>query len=214
MLETLPDTPERTQHELDCSSPWAAPLRVTKAAAAPEVEQAYARARELCQQVGDTPQLFEVLHGLCAVLHAAGGSSRRPRELGEQLLSLAQRVQDPALLLGGSLGLGGDLVVPARRAPRAHAHLEQGMALSQQHAHPGPRLRTRALGVDCLCVERLVLWQLGYPDQALQCSHEALTLAQTLSHPYQSGGRSSAYSSCPSPPPGGTGRARSGQRRR
>ena len=31
---------------------------------------------------------------------------------------------------------------------------------------------------------RLALWLLGYPDQALQSSHEALTLAQELAHPY------------------------------
>jgi len=36
----------------------------TKGAGAPEVEGTYARARELCQQVGDTPQLFPVLYGL------------------------------------------------------------------------------------------------------------------------------------------------------
>ena len=30
---------------------------------------------------------------------------------------------------------------------------------------------------------RLALWLLGYPDQALQRSHEALTLAQELAHP-------------------------------
>ena len=30
----------------------------------------------------------------------------------------------------------------------------------------------------------LALWVLGYPDQALKRSHEALTLAQELSHPF------------------------------
>ena len=35
-----------------------------RGSAAPEVEQAYTRARELCLQVGETPQLFPVLFGL------------------------------------------------------------------------------------------------------------------------------------------------------
>jgi hypothetical protein len=30
----------------------------------------------------------------------------------------------------------------------------------------------------------LALWVLGYPDQALAKSHEGLTLAQELSHPF------------------------------
>ena len=37
---------------------------VTKGYAAPEVEQAYARARELCQQVGRRHSSSEVLRGL------------------------------------------------------------------------------------------------------------------------------------------------------
>ena len=40
------------------------PLMATKGYAAPEVERAYTRARELCQQIGETPQLFPVLWGL------------------------------------------------------------------------------------------------------------------------------------------------------
>jgi predicted ATPase len=39
-------------------------LMTVKGWAAPEVERAYARARTLCQGVGDTPQLFPALWGL------------------------------------------------------------------------------------------------------------------------------------------------------
>ena len=69
-------------------------LMATKGYAAPEVEHAYARARELCQQVGETPQLFPVLLGLWRVL-SARAELQTARELGEQLLSLAQRRQGP-----------------------------------------------------------------------------------------------------------------------
>ena len=64
LLKTLPDTPERTQQELTLQLALGAPLMATKGYAAPEVEKAYTRARELCQQVGETPQLFPVLRGL------------------------------------------------------------------------------------------------------------------------------------------------------
>jgi len=39
-------------------------LSATRGMAAPEVEQTYARARALCEQVGETPQLFPTLRGL------------------------------------------------------------------------------------------------------------------------------------------------------
>src|SRR2546422_1030159 len=52
---------------------------------------------------------------------------------------------------------------------------------------PQKRRSHRALqdpGVACLSYVALALWNLGYPDQALKRSHEALTLAQELSHPF------------------------------
>ncbi len=36
----------------------------------------------------------------------------------------------------------------------------------------------------CLSLESLVLWMLGYPDQALRRSQEALTLSRELAHPF------------------------------
>ena len=36
----------------------------------------------------------------------------------------------------------------------------------------------------CLAFTAWALWHLGYPEQALWRSHEALTLAQELSHPH------------------------------
>src|SRR5262249_46957898 len=63
-LSALPATPERTQQELGLQTALGSALMVTKGFAAPEVEQAYDRARVLCQQVGETPQLFSVLRGL------------------------------------------------------------------------------------------------------------------------------------------------------
>ena len=80
------------------------PLMATKGFAAPEVEQAYTRARELCQQVGETPQLFPVLFGLWA-FYLGRGELQTARELAEQLLSLAQRYKTRSPH-GGSLALG------------------------------------------------------------------------------------------------------------
>src|SRR6185295_4724596 len=97
-LKTLPDTPERAQQELTLQIALGAPLQATKGFGASEVEAVYTRARELCRQVGETPQLFPVLWGLW-LFYTARAEHKTARELGEQLLSLAQRVQDPALLL-------------------------------------------------------------------------------------------------------------------
>ena len=61
LLETLPDTVERAQRELVLQITLGRALRVTKGAAALDTGRAYTRTRELCQQVGEAPQLMMTL---------------------------------------------------------------------------------------------------------------------------------------------------------
>jgi predicted ATPase len=56
LLTTLPETPERTQREVDMLIALGASLRATKGGAAPEVEQTYTRARQLCHSLHDPHQ--------------------------------------------------------------------------------------------------------------------------------------------------------------
>ena len=120
LLATLPETPERAQQELDLQIALGPALMATKGYAAPEVEQTYARARALCQQVGETPQLFPALWGLCR-FYRSRGALQTARELGEQLLRLAQRAADPTHLLEAHDALGDDLVLAGRVCRRPDA---------------------------------------------------------------------------------------------
>src|SRR4029450_8932885 len=98
LLKGLPDTPERTHQELDLQTALGPAWMAAKGYAAPEVEQAYRRARALCQQLGETSRLFSVLRGLGA-FYFVRAKYQTARELGEELLSLAQSPPDPARLL-------------------------------------------------------------------------------------------------------------------
>src|SRR5207253_7752986 len=127
LLTALPDTPERAQQELDMLTILGPALIDTKGQAAPEVLQAYARARELCQQVGETPQLFQVLRGLW-LFYLFRMELRTARELGEHLLTLAQHIGDPALRLEGHRALANTLNYLGEFAA-SQAHFAQGIAL-------------------------------------------------------------------------------------
>src|SRR5262249_42392480 len=105
LLNTLPDTPERVQHELGLHLTLGPALMSIRGFAAPEVGALYTRARELCRHVGDTPQLFPVLCGLWRV-SLMRAELPLARELAEQLLRLAQQAQDDTLLLVAHRGLG------------------------------------------------------------------------------------------------------------
>jgi predicted ATPase len=183
VLTLLPDTSARAQQELLLQRALGASLLATKGFAAPEVAHVYTRARALCQRLEDIPEIFPVLFGLWG-FYEVRGDLRTARELAEHLLTLAQRQHDPALLLQGHRALGDTLCWLGEFVP-ARAHLEQGIALYNPQQH-----RAHALlygqdpGMGCRAYAALVLWVLGYPDQALQQGQEALTLAQALTHPF------------------------------
>jgi predicted ATPase len=158
-------------------------LTATRGHGAPEVGQTYARARTLCQQVDDPRLLSATLAGLRR-FYLTCGDVQVARDVGEQLLQLAQRQHDTALLLWGHYGVGGPLYYLGALTA-ARAHLEQGIALYEREHHRRLAFQYGAdLGVICRSWVAMVLWHLGYPEQARQHSYEALTLARELSHPF------------------------------
>jgi TOMM system kinase/cyclase fusion protein len=183
VLQALPDTPERAQQELDLQLALGRALTATKGQAAPEVGHVFNLARELCQQVGEPRQLFRVLNGLHN-FHLVRAELQTARELSEELLTLAQHLQDPTYLLGAHWTLGGALFCLGEFV-LACEHWEQSRMLydSQQH-HAHGFLFGWDLGVFSRVWEPHALWHLGYPDQALTMSRNAVALAQELSHPF------------------------------
>jgi predicted ATPase len=182
LLKTLPDTPARAQQELDFQLALGPVLMATKGNAAPEVAQAYTRARELCHQVGETPRLFPALVGLWRS-YLVRAEVPAAREVGEQLLELAQRQRDPALLLEAHRALGMTLYFPGELTA-ARVHLEQGLTLYHPHQHRSHALLYgRDPGMDCHIYLAWMLWMLGYPDQAWMAMRQALTLVEGVSHP-------------------------------
>ncbi|HEY5865609.1 MAG TPA: AAA family ATPase, partial [Candidatus Tectomicrobia bacterium] len=183
VLTTLPETPARLQQELDLQVALGPALLATKGHAAPDVERAYSRARELCAQVGDTPQLFPVLRGLM-LYYQQRGDIQTASQLGEQLLRLAQTQPDPAPLLLAYYALGNVLFLQGEPAA-ARTHHTQALALYDPQAHRALAVRYgQDLGMGSHGALARALWQLGYPDQALQHSQAACTLAQEVAHPY------------------------------
>jgi predicted ATPase len=184
VLQTLPATRDNVQHALELQTIVGMVLTVTKGFAAPEAAQAYARARVLCQQVGETPHLFPVLWGLW-VYSLVRAELQTARELGGELMRLAESAPSPAFhlkrahnVLGITLFWLGELV-PAR------THFEHGLALDE------PQQRSAIdffYGQDAWVVSLAylsgILWFLGYPDQALRQSQQALATARALSHPH------------------------------
>ena len=182
-LKHLPESRQTIEKAINIRVDLGPALIATSGFSAPEVEENYTRARELCEQSGETLQLFPVLWGLARVRDTRG-ELKEGRVLAEQLLDLAQRAQEPALLLEAHHELWANLSALGELTT-ARLHVERGFALYDPRKH-----RQHAFlygghdpGVCCAFHAAEVLWQLGYPDQALQKSRESLIMARELSHP-------------------------------
>src|SRR6266536_1498872 len=164
-LKHLPESRKTLEHGIELRIDLGSALIAMKGFAAPEVIQTYTQAREMCERLGDTPQLFPVLWGLSR-FHNFRGGLQVARELGGQLLTLAQRAQDPPLLLEAHHTLWATLF-SLGEFTLAQDHYQQGMAIydPQQHAQHASLYGGHDPGVCGLRHASQMLWLLGYPDQ-------------------------------------------------
>jgi TOMM system kinase/cyclase fusion protein len=186
LLRTLRETPARLQQEVDLLITLGAALRATQSSAAPEVRHTYTRARQLCQHLEDPQRLITVLRGLWNY-YVVRPELQTAHALGEQLLTLAQQSQDAAILVAAHRALGVTLFYRGETT-FASTHFVQGMALYDPQQHRAAVfLYGDDSGVICHGLAAWTLWILGYPEQGLARSQEAVTLAQQIAHPFSLG---------------------------
>jgi predicted ATPase/DNA-binding winged helix-turn-helix (wHTH) protein len=181
LLSELPEDVDRDRRELELQLAVGPALIAVKGWAASEAERAYTRARELCDRLGDSPELFPALFGLWAI-YLDRGEFRPAYELAEQLLR-AQSAHDPSLLTYARLAGGATSYWMGKFVP-AREYLESAITLYDPERHRPLIFRYGYdAGVASLSYAAWTLWHLGYSDEALKRSREALVLAQRLSHP-------------------------------
>ena len=183
LTETLPESGERDELELGLRVALGGPLLMTKGHGAPEVERTFSRARELCRRVGKTAQLLPALFGLWR-FYIIRPEFLTARDLGEQLLDLGQTEREAATLVMARYALGFTLF-NLGEAEAAEGHFDEGAAVYD------PELRRSLVfrlgqdpGVACLSYSTMVSWMRGHKKKADQKNHQALALAQDLSHPF------------------------------
>ncbi len=172
-LETvgqLPSDPATAELELALHISLGNSLMSTGGFAAEGVARSFERARELCRLVGDSSQLVPALFGLW-VFHNFGGKLKAAQELGEELLSLAQRRQDPAAILMAHTSLGITMTYSGELR-RALEHCTQGVSVFS----PAERLPAFMAQARSSCRTWLaqVLALTGRPEPALRVSIEAI----------------------------------------
>ncbi|HEV8635609.1 MAG TPA: hypothetical protein VG370_15395 [Chloroflexota bacterium] len=182
LLGSQPAGAERTLREIELRIALGSPLMAVRGRGAPEVEEVYTRAQALCEQVGEVPQLFPAVWGLFLFRRSRGEISAA-LDLGERLLALAQRGDDPGLLLEAHHAVWatrfahGDLI-------GARDHALQGIALydADRHATLAAIYGNHDAGVCGHSHGAWALALLGDVDAAVGHTRDAIALARRLEH--------------------------------
>jgi DNA-binding SARP family transcriptional activator len=183
LLEEVPDSNLKLSQELALQLALAATTRVTRGYTALESEQALERAQELCQQLGETEQLFLTLIELYMFFGVAG-NTYRAYELSNRLMSLATELDRRAYLVAAHHAIGGSCFMEGHFI-RSRQHFAASVTLWEPHQ---PELQGSILGAEFGMFSRAWLshavWLLGYAGQALDTAREALKLAEESFHPF------------------------------
>ncbi len=184
IVMSLPDSLDQAEQELALQLGLGIAWQSTESARSPKFLAAYTRARELCIQTGKTAQLCEVVQQI-AVFHFVGAEYQTARELSAEALILAHRTEDPILVAICHWHLGFISFIIGEHTT-ARAHLEEVISFYKPELHHRPFIihGDKDAGLGALAFYACCLWCLGYPEQAMKRSQEALTLARELNHPF------------------------------
>ena len=183
LLARLPNTTEGAAQELCLQLTLGMPLIATEGYASPNVGSAYLKARELLQQLGDIPDVSEVLWGLWA-FHLLRAELGTASEIAEEFLHLSERLPYPGLDMRGHL-MKGVTLAHMGEFVLAREHSEKCLSLYDTEQHLDDAFYySQNPGVGMLCHSAWVLWYLGHPTQSLKRMDEGLTLARKLSEPH------------------------------
>src|SRR6266568_2703346 len=185
-LELLPNIDDpmlRNKSELLLQTSLGNSLRATKGWSIDSVKHAYTRALQLCKESGFDEHTLPAVFGLWTwnFVHAALGEARA---LADHLVNTAENVDDSVYKVLAHQALGFTLFARGELAA-AHAALERSISMSEDSkaaayldlSAQDPRVHVRLY-------DGMVLWLLGYPDQALRVCAEARRYANTFQHPF------------------------------
>lgn len=170
MLERLPETPERASQEARLQFALGLALQPSEGFAAPVVVEAYRRARALSHVQIEVTSRSPLLWGLWS-FYILRGEHRAARDIAGELAILPQNHPDPLVALAADHSMGYSLMMLGRPFD-AWTHLGRGLPEETQAAYG------RDIGIPFRAHGAVVLWLLGFPDQAVERCHLAARLAR------------------------------------
>ncbi len=181
-LKGLPEGPARKQQELVLQMSKGIALRSTSGWATPQIEGVFSKARQLCQDLDDPPELIPVLWAT-TLFSLIRGNLIECRDRGEELMRQALRSGNPPYIMCAHHLSGvvreflGDMVESNRHLERCRElhvpskHVEYVAMFGQDPGTIGRAMSARPL------------LALGYPDSSLARARETLSVARSQQLP-------------------------------
>ncbi|MGH3115699.1 MAG: adenylate/guanylate cyclase domain-containing protein [Gaiellales bacterium] len=190
-LELVPGLPagqDRDQTELDLLITMGAPLTSSRGYSAPEVEETYTRAHQLCESLHDDERLFGALYGMFRV-HMLRAEYTTALDLGNRLAHLASMSGRPALSIAAHRALGATRFYVGDDPSGALAYLETAIRLHEERGGAvGEALKELNDVADpvvtCRAYAGWILWLLNRREEARAMSDRAIADARQLGHPF------------------------------
>jgi predicted ATPase/tRNA A-37 threonylcarbamoyl transferase component Bud32 len=176
-VEMLPQGKDRAAIEIELQLALGVPLTDLYGYTADDVERAYSRARELCAQLGDTPNLVPVLHGLYR-FYTVRGRLHTARDVVEQLIAIAERTGDPKQIFVARAAMGPPLI-HLGELEAAVEYLRRGMAAYDAGFD---RLTYGAFMPEAWLA--VAQWLLGHDAEALAANAMAREMAERQKNPF------------------------------
>ena len=185
LVNDLSDEQERARRELQFQFSLGGTYLQIKGHSAPEVEEAFARARELCGRIGDAPELIPTLFGLWRTYVVQMADIEKPKTVAAQILRLARENGDPVTSVVANYAVGFTALV-AGEFVTAQQHLQDGIDLYSSTDRDTAEVYRfgQDPGVACYCYLALSEWALGYPDKAKTLAESGVDLAHKIDDPF------------------------------
>ncbi|MGH7905495.1 MAG: hypothetical protein ACREP6_02600, partial [Candidatus Binataceae bacterium] len=181
LLAAMPDSPERDRDEISILGIRGPLLAATQGFANAELAESLNRGMALCQRIGEGPEMFTIMFGLCN-FNLARNRLQDATGLAEKILNLSRSMNNEAAKAAAHSTFGSTCLWRGEFSA-AREHFEQAIAVYDQdiaHYLPMPQ----AAVVSSRSQISWTLWMLGYSDQAHARIEEALDFANRLGRPF------------------------------
>jgi class 3 adenylate cyclase len=183
LLEAIPEPAQRAAAEVPLQSVLGTALLSLHGYVDPQVRRVFTRAQDLCEQIGDVPQLFQVVVGLW-MYYIISARLDEAYDLSQQLSRIAETTRNPAQFLQARYCEAFVLYYRAEYAG-SKAALEAALEsetddydyAAQSASGDDTRIHVRVLLA-------LVNWHLGFSRTASRLVKEANSIARRAEHPW------------------------------